>query len=148
MHVLWPNFHLPSKERLSYDLWPHGEEKPILHCFQCSNTFECIHDQEEHWCEQRKLPRIGNPHTNEVTLWTQPDRVAIVGDFYEVGSLLWNIYYRRVYLLNLPKPSEEKPILHCSDCSEIFECQRDKEKHWCVLSSDLTELEEEQIPGK
>ena len=48
----------------------------------------------------------------------------------------------------MPKPIEEKTIIQCSDCSETFECQRDKDKHWCVLSSDLTELFEEPIPEK
>ena len=68
-----------------------GEDKPKLHCFQCSNTFECIHDKEEHLCEkeavpQRKVPRIGNPLRNEVDLITVPGCCAIVGDFPEPTS--------------------------------------------------------------
>ena len=93
-----------------------GEEKPVIHCFQCSTTFECIHDKEEHSCEkeavpQRKVPRIGNPLRNEVILWTRPGCCAIVGDVPEPTSALWNIHYPNACCcLNLPKPIEEKHL--------------------------------------
>ena len=112
-----------------------GEDKPKLYCFQCSNTFECIHDKEDHLCEkeavsQRKVPRIGNPLRNEVDLITVPGCCAIVGDFPEATSPLWNLqYHRACCCLNLPKPIEETPIIQCSDCDETFDCQSDKEGH-------------------
>ena len=62
-------FTYPAK-RDFHMIYDHlNEEVPIIHCFQCSTTFECIHDLEEHWCEkeavpERDVPRIGNPQKN------------------------------------------------------------------------------------
>ena len=92
----------------------------------------CIQELPELEAQPQKQPLIGNSHT------------AIIGDFHESKSPLWNLRYCRntCCLLNLPRSSEEKPILHCSECSETFECQHDKERHWCIYS-DLPELEVE-----
>ena len=80
-----------------------GEEKPIVHCSECSETFECQHDKERYWCIYSDLPELEvEPEKKLTTPIPKPEQVvAFIGDSHESPSYLRNLPEDVAYITDI-----------------------------------------------